>query len=270
MCGRYSLTIRKKEMLRRFEAADDGSVPDAPRFNLAPSQPAAVVAPAAAGGRVLTAVRWGLEAVFRTSEPARMIINARAETLMQKPFFRPLLDAGRCLVPADGFYEWQAPAGGRDRKQPWRFVLRDCAPFAFAGLRREGPGGPSFAILTTRPNALVAPVHDRMPVILRPEDEAAWLDPARPFRALPAGWLDPPDPAAMEAYAVSTAVNRAGYDGPECAEPARTNMGEWGTGELGLWDRSPDSPRASRPPSPVSPDPQRPSTPSPPLGDPDP
>lgn len=239
MCGRYSLTIRKKQILQRFDAADDGSVDDAPRFNIAPARPAAVIA--ARNGPVLTAALWGLDMTFRTSETGRSIINARAETLAQKPFFRPLLDSGRCLVPADGFYEWKAPPGSRGRKQPWRFVLRDRAPFALAGLVRHGPAGPAFAILTTRPNPLVAPVHDRMPVILRPDDEAAWLDPSRPFADLPATVFEPFDAAGMDAYPVSAAVNRAGFDGPECVEPQKETTSS-AAEELPLWGALPHPP----------------------------
>ncbi len=222
MCGRYSLTISKKDILARF-GAQDACGELKPRFNLAPSQPAPAVAPAP-GGRVLMLMRWGLLPPWAPSPAERGQINARCETVAEKPAFRRLVDRNRCLVPADGFYEWRRESGGRSGV-PVRFVLRSREPFAFAGLwsefRDPAGGDPlrTFTILTTRPNALVAAVHDRMPVILPPEMEAAWTDPERPLSSLPATWRDPRASEEMEAYEVSKAVNDIRHDTPDCLQP---------------------------------------------------
>lgn len=150
------------------------------------------------------------------------MINARAETLREKPAFRRLFERKRCMIPADGFYEWKQMARG---KQPMRITMRDGEPFAFAGLfdTWTAPDGHKLhtcTIITTRPNELVADIHDRMPVILRPEHESAWLDRDR----FDAEWLQsllvPYDPQAMKAYPVSAMVGNPKNDRPECLEEA--------------------------------------------------
>ncbi len=213
MCGRYSLAIRKKDIVDRFEVVEAGpEIP--PRYNIAPTQPARLVV-SSAGGRRLAEAKWGLPAPW--DRTGRGLINARAETLPEKALFRRLLDSGRCAVPADGFYEWQA-AGGR--KRPWHFSLSDGALFAFAALWDEtADAGPSFLILTTTPNPLVAPVHNRMPVILRPEQESRWLDPGTPFAALDPAWRIPFPADAMRASEVGRAVNDVRIDSPACLAP---------------------------------------------------
>jgi putative SOS response-associated peptidase YedK len=148
------------------------------------------------------------------------MINARAEGIAGKPAFRTALKWRRCLVPADGFYEWQASAG---RKVPWHITLKDGQPFAFAGLWErwgKAPGGSwveSCAIVTTSANQLLRPLHDRMPVILAPDDHAAWLgeDRVRDITEL----LRPYPSEAMRAYRVSTVVNSVRNDRPKCIEP---------------------------------------------------
>jgi putative SOS response-associated peptidase YedK len=169
------------------------------------------------GDRVIQLLRWGL-VPFWAKDPSigSQMINARAETLAEKPAFRNALKKRRCLVLADGFYEWKkAPTG----KIPMRITLASGEPFAFAGLWEnwDTPDGDvlrTFTIVTTTPNALLEPIHNRMPVILRPEHEPLWMDNA----ADPAAWLDVlrPYPAElMTAYPVSKRVNFVGNDDPE-------------------------------------------------------
>ncbi|MGQ0664409.1 MAG: SOS response-associated peptidase [Pseudomonadota bacterium] len=223
MCGRYSLTtpVEALRTLFRFE----GPGPNLPpRWNIAPTQSAPVVA-AADGGRALRAMRWGLVPAWAkdASIGARMI-NARAETVADKPAFRAAFKARRCLVPADGFYEWQT-VGAPKTKQPGLFRLQDEGPFAFAGLWERWRGGPepleTFAILTTAANQIMASFHDRMPIVLAPADHAAWLDPgfdARPLlKAPPSSWFS--------ATRVSTFVNNVRNDDARCFAPAAPEAG---------------------------------------------
>jgi putative SOS response-associated peptidase YedK len=190
----------------------------APRYNIAPTQPVAAVRQAA-DERELRMVRWGLVPGW-ASDPAlgARMINARAETVSEKPAFRSAFKRRRCLVLADGFYEWQATS--TRQKQPHYFALHDRRPFAFAGLWEywEGAEGAfeSCTIITTDANDLVRPTHNRMPVILQPADYDLWLDPAMqqagPLEAL----LRPAAASAMMAYPVSRAVNNPRNDSPEC------------------------------------------------------
>lgn len=225
MCGRYSLAIRKKELLRRWPAEDRADVA-LPRYNIAPGQRVPVIRRDAAGTHECAALQWGLVPAW--SPPggeAPRPINARSETLRDRPFFRELLDRRRCLVPADSFFEWRA---GRDQpgRGPLRFLLAGRRPFALAGLWdcRLDPAGhtalETFVILTVAANECVRPVHDRMPVILQPFDEEAWLDPRRPFDEGPATLLRPYPAEDMEAYAVSALVNSPEADEPACIAPA--------------------------------------------------
>lgn len=214
MCGRYSLTIQKAPVVRRFKVS--GATPDlVPRFNIAPTQTAPLVVPAS-GSRRMVFGRWGMPAPWATV--GRGLINARAETLADKAFFRRLLNRGRCAVPADGFYEWQAVEG---RKQPWHISRTDREPFAFAGLWDDSADhGPVFLILTTRPNSVVAPIHSRMPVILRADLESGWLDPDRPFDSLDPAWSVPSPAEDLSARRVGPAVNSVRNDSAAClADP---------------------------------------------------
>ena len=221
MCGRYTETAAFEELARRFgievEEADNEEMIS--RYNVAPSQPVPIVIARDGQRRLLTA-RWGLRP-FWARNGGHAPINARAETVATSAMFSDALRRTRCLVPADGFYEWQA-VPGQKRKQPWYLRLRDGGLFAFAGLYtppRAGEGQrATCAIVTTTPNELAAPIHDRMPVILDPDVEAAWLDPRRVetaallplLRALPA--------ERMEAYRVSSLVSSSQNDGPALVE----------------------------------------------------
>ena len=176
MCGRY-VVAGQQELSERFQLRQ---IPLhlMPTFNAAPSQELPVVVEETDGERELRLLRWGLVPRWRkpgqTNAPTP--INARSETVLEKPMFRGLVKGHRCLVPASGFYEWQRQNG----KQPFYIGLRDESLFAFAGLYDDPPSDDepgSFTIITTEANALVAPLHDRMPVILRRDDEATWLDP---------------------------------------------------------------------------------------------
>ena len=220
MCGRYTLTEISEHLQVRFGFEDSGIVLE-PRYNIAPTQ-IAPVAIERGGSRVLELMRWGLVPSWAKDESIGVkTINARAETIAEKPSFKRAYASRRCLVPADGFYEWRKGPG--NQKIPVRFVLKDRGPFAFAGLweckRGESGSLYTFTIITTQANELVQPVHNRMPVILQPGDEKTWLDPRTSPGALPA-LLAPYPASGMEAYDVSTLVNAPANDSPACIEPA--------------------------------------------------
>jgi putative SOS response-associated peptidase YedK len=221
MCGRFTLTDPDQDLVVQFNLP---SIPDLqPRYNIAPTQPVAAVRLAAADAvRELVFLRWGLVPSWAKDAAigARMI-NARSETVAEKPAFRAAFRRRRCLVLADGFYEWQKQNGS---KQPFFIHLSNKRPFAFAGLWEtwEGKDGSlisSCTLLTTGPNELIRPLHNRMPVILHPGDYDLWLDPGvgepGPLLAL----LKPYPSEDMEAYPVSRWVNSPSNDGPRCVEP---------------------------------------------------
>ena len=215
MCGRY-VVQGHVEFSERFQARTLHLPEFGDRFNAAPSQGLPVVVPTGDGEREVRLLRWGLVPRWRRpgSAAAPAPINARAETLLEKPMFRPLVGKRRCLVPATGFYEWRREGG---RKQPYFIHLKDGALFGFAGLYDEAPDGEgegSFTVITTRPNELVAPLHDRMPAILRPEDEGEWLDPAVTDPGI-VSLLGPYPAEEMAADEVSTAVNDTRNEGAE-------------------------------------------------------
>ncbi len=212
MCGRYSLTspVESIRALFEFEALPNLAA----RYNIAPTQDAPVVRRAAGGGREFVAMRWGLVPSW-ANEISRgaPLINARAETVAEKPAFRGAYRQRRCLVPVDGFYEWRKEDDGT--KQAFRIAMADDAPFAFAGIWEswgEADTLESFAIITTDANHTLAPVHHRMPVILAPQDYDAWL--TAPNAAL----LRPYD-GELRAYAISSNVNRVVNDDPSLWEP---------------------------------------------------
>jgi putative SOS response-associated peptidase YedK len=237
MCGRYTLTSHE-QIVEDLEASLDVEVAAdpwwKPRFNVAPTQPAPVVVPRDAraernaegnAGRKIELMRWGLVPHWALpgGKKPPLMINARLESLTAKQMFREALAEKRCLVPMDGFFEWVR--GGGDRKaQPFYFHPRGRGLGAFAGLwarSRDARGDElhSFTIITTRANPLVRSIHDRMPIVLAPADYAAWLDPsvdADTARAL----LGHPEGDDWVSEAVSTWVNKADHDDPQCIAPA--------------------------------------------------
>ncbi|KAB2968030.1 MAG: SOS response-associated peptidase [Thermoanaerobaculia bacterium] len=224
MCGRYFLTTPGAVLAESFALESAPELP--PRWNIAPTQNVPIVrAPAAVRGgpaRELAMVRWGL-VPFWAKEAAigNRLINARAESLGEKPAFRDSFRKRRCLIPADGFYEWKKEGAG---KQPWLLRLRGGGVLAFAGLwsRWQDPAGgaplESCAIVTTTPNELAATVHDRMPVVLPFDRHGTWLDPEAAAPAL-AALLRPFPAEEMEAFPVSKLVNSPAHDEPGCIVP---------------------------------------------------
>jgi putative SOS response-associated peptidase YedK len=219
MCGRYRLSRRKQEIEDYFEAESD--VAWEPRYNIAPTQPVAIIRQNAKR-REFSLARWGL--IPRWAKDASIgqsTINARAESVLEKPSFAEAFRQQRCLIPADGFYEWQR--AGKS-KQPFHFGMSDGSMFAFAGLWDEwtDPGGhaiESCSILTITANALMSEVHHRMPVILARDTYTAWLDPAVRDTEYLAALLKPFNPALMKCNPVSDRVNAVANDDAECAAP---------------------------------------------------
>ena len=218
MCGRFTLS-NPRQLALRFDLAALAEQPA--RFNVAPTQPVPCVVVHAAG-RQLEMLRWGLVPAWaRDLSVGNRMINARAESLESKPAFRDALRGRRCLVLADGFFEWKKD--GRARR-PFHIRLRTREPFAFAGLWDEwrAPNGQvvrSCTIVTTDANALIEPLHDRMPVILLPEAESLWLDPTVGDLADLVDVLKSYPSHLMETLEVSPTVNSPAHEGPECLEP---------------------------------------------------
>jgi putative SOS response-associated peptidase YedK len=219
MCGRYSFTTPIEAVRRLFGVAGGGNL--APRYNVAPTQAAAVVRldEKTPPGRILDHLTWGLVPSWaKDASMAARMINARAETVAEKPAFRNAFRRRRCLVPADGFYEWRLEGGA---KQPYHIGFADRRPFAFAGLwehwmGKDGSEILSFSIVTTDANELLRPLHHRMPVILEPEGHARWLDPAT---EAPVELLHPYRGDGLGFHAVSRHVNNVRNDDPECIAP---------------------------------------------------
>jgi putative SOS response-associated peptidase YedK len=204
MCGRFSLTANEAELNLRFELAG-GAAPYVPRYNGAPTQMLAVIT--SENPHKLSYHRWGLIPPWaKDISIGNKMINARAETITEKASFRTALFSKRCLVPADGFYEWQQ----NDSKQPFRIFVKDNPIFSMAGLweRWKSPEGniiESFNIITTEANSFMKPIHNRMPVILKEEDEKTWLGSMDSTEIL--SLLKPYSSEEMNAYPVSKLVN---------------------------------------------------------------
>lgn len=223
MCGRYTLTSSGDELALLFDLSEIPSLP--PRYNMAPTQEAAVVRVTAPGApRHLDLLRWGL-VPYWADDPkiGNRMINARSEGVADKPAYRSSFRKQRCLIPTDGFYEWKKEG---KLKQPYHIRRKDRRPFAFAGLwsrwrPKEGGAEPldTFTILTTDSNELIRPLHDRMPVILDSASFDLWLDPAVDDRARLLELLVPYDGSVMETVPVSRTVNSPAYDGPDCIAP---------------------------------------------------
>lgn len=225
MCGRYSITQPVEAIQRVFCVSERPNLP--PRYNVAPTQDVPAVRRGEDGERHLALLRWGLIPFWAddASIGSRMI-NARAESAAQKNAFRTAFRRRRCLIVADGFYEWQKPATKGGRKQPYRVTLTDGGLFAFAGLWeswREPASGEtveSCAILTTDANEDLAQIHERMPVILDPAGYDTWLDPdTDPADAQ--ALLSPYPAERLTAYPVPTRVNAVANDDPGVIEPLR-------------------------------------------------
>lgn len=217
MCGRYSLA---RESVEVTVGAEHVRRRAKPRYNIAPSQRAPVIR-RNAQGLAIDELRWGLIPEWSRDDTIGFsLINARAETLAEKPAFRGAFRSRRCLVLADGFYEWQAL--GRS-KQPWRFIRGDGDLLLFAGLweywQPTGLATPmeSFTVVTTPPNAVVAPIHDRMPACLNPETAALWLDASTAPEMLHAILKSSPE-TGWTRYRVNPVVGQARHEGPECIE----------------------------------------------------
>lgn len=208
MCGRYAFFQEHEELARllgRFEP-----VAWEPRYNFAPSQLGLVALPD--GAIRLALMPWGFQPAWATK--GGKMINARWESAAEKPYFRSAWKSRRCAVPASGWFEWKEQGGG---KQPYFCRPRDHGPMLFAGLWEEGADGPGYAILTKDAEPALSEVHDRMPVILGPEEAAVWLDASTPPEVLPSlarEWAD-----GLEYYPVDRRVGRPGFDVPEAVAP---------------------------------------------------
>lgn len=220
MCGRFTLAAKPTALATLFELDDILEL--APRYNIAPTQPVAAVRLAPhTTKREFTYLTWGLIPSWaKDIKMGSRMINARSETVAEKPAFRAAYKRRRCLIPADGFYEWQKLDG---RKQPQFITMNDRKPFAIAGLWEhwesvEGSVIQSCTLLTTTPNAVVEPLHNRMPVILHPEDYNEWLYPDTDPGLL-RHLLRPYPAEKMMAYPVSTYVNSPANDTPVCIQP---------------------------------------------------
>lgn len=227
MCGRFSQFKEFYEIKLRFNLDElvtgwDDLTFHKPRYNIPPSYIVPVVV--RDGSKHLRLMSWGLVPSWAKDQSiGQKMINARAETVAQKPSFKRLLFTRRCILPATGFYEW---AKDGKWKVPMHFRMKHGGLFGFAGLwdRWKSPDGlgrdfASFTIITTTPNELLATVHHRMPVILRPENEDYWLDPGLKDQAELLSMLQPYPAEEMEGYEVSRVVNSPANDGPECVAP---------------------------------------------------
>lgn len=218
MCGRFALTLPHDAMARLFEAVTANDLPPVPQFNICPTQQIHVVT-AADDARRLGAMRWGfLPHWYKTPSDGPLLINARAETLAEKPAFRAAARARRCLVPADGFYEWTKDA--QDARLPWYIRRRDEAPLVMAGLWQDWGDDAaritSCAIVTTAASADIAPLHHRMPLILDPEDWPLWLGEAGHGAAT---LMRPGPEGRLEAWRVDPAVNSNRAEGEALRQP---------------------------------------------------
>jgi putative SOS response-associated peptidase YedK len=226
MCGRFSLFVPRSKLEDRFEIEIPEEMP--PRYNIAPKN--RVLAVRNDQPDTSDRLQWGfiphwVDDPDEYSQP----INARAETVDEKPFFRDAFENRRCLILADGFYEW---AGDRGSKEPYRIERVDSEPFAFAGLweswESNGDSIRTCSILTTEPNNTVAPIHDRMPVLLEPQEEQQWLedDDGGSLKQL----LDPYPDDDLTAYRISTAINNPDNENPGVVEPVddpQSGLGEF-------------------------------------------
>jgi putative SOS response-associated peptidase YedK len=226
MCGRFVQYSDPEIYASRFDL--DNLCEARPRYNIAPTQSALAIRQNETGGRELIPLRWGLVPAWSNGPDSRYsMINARAETVHAKPAYRNAFKHRRCLIPTEGFYEWQGTRGG---KQPYLIRRLDRGPFVMAGLWeswRDGKGEvlDSCTIIVTDANAVIRPIHDRMPVILATEDFSAWLNPQYKDTVRLNRLLRPAAPDDWVLVPVSKQVNSARNDGPELLEPLGLNTG---------------------------------------------
>ncbi|MCM3653380.1 SOS response-associated peptidase [Metabacillus litoralis] len=221
MCGRFTLTITFEELVKRYAIEDQGTPFHRPRYNVAPMQQVPAIINDGSKNR-LGELRWGLVPSWAKDDKfAGKTINARGETLLEKPSFKNLVYRKRCIIPADSFFEWINVEG---QKRPIRFLKKDNSIFSMAGLYdtwinpTNGAKMNTCTIITTTPNKLVSHVHDRMPVILKKEDEQKWLKRNEVNVKELLRLLMPFPTEEMLAYPVSTLVGNVKNEGPECIE----------------------------------------------------
>ena len=222
MCGRYRLSRRKQIIEEHFDSVS-GEEDWTPRYNIAPTQPVPIIRQHPKEPvRESSLVRWGLIPSWsKDSSASAKMINARSETAATLPAFRDAMKSRRCIIPADGFYEWQKKGKA---KQPYCFEVNEGSLFAFAGIwdRWKDPSGQwvkSCSILTTTANAVTSAVHDRMPVILDPDSYDLWLDPGMRNVNVASELLKPYDARSMRCYPVATRVNHVANDDEGCSAP---------------------------------------------------
>jgi putative SOS response-associated peptidase YedK len=219
MCGRYLITSSSEAIRALFRFREEPDFP--PRYNIAPTQPVPIVH-LDNGVRSLALVRWGfIPAWVKDPHTFSLLINARGESIGEKPAFRNAMRRRRCLLPADGFYEWKSETG---RRRPFCVRPRDGRPVGFAGLWETwmGPNGEELdtaCIVTTAANRLLAPIHDRMPAVIAPGAFDLWLDCAKVDAETAAALIAPAPESLFEAYEISTAVNRTANDSPAIIAP---------------------------------------------------
>ncbi len=219
MCGRFTLTLDPSQLQDLFGLTGTPPPAWAPRYNIAPTQPVAAIILNENSQRELTHFQWGLIPSW-SKDPAIGMINARAETIREKPAFRAALKRRRCLIPANGFYEWQKT--GKE-KTPMYITLKDGSPFAIAGVWEQWRSPQedvirSCTLITTTPNSFMEKIHDRMPAILDPKDYARWLAPGELPEMDLQHLLSPYPASKMKAVEVSRTVNSPKFDSAECIE----------------------------------------------------
>ncbi|HEX8266380.1 MAG TPA: SOS response-associated peptidase [Pyrinomonadaceae bacterium] len=222
MCGRFTNKAEREQIEKEFKLTVDNSVTGKPRFNIAPSQMIDAVLNRESE-TILTELKWGfIPSWAKDTSSVKALINARAETLAEKPSFRDAFRKRRCIIPASGFYEWQKARGG---KQPYYFFLKEKPVFGFAGLfenridKETGEILETCTIITTEANEVLKPVHDRMPVILKADDYELWLDEKIKDEAALGKLLVPYPADKMSSHAVSKSINIPDLDSAELITP---------------------------------------------------
>ncbi|MFF2484493.1 SOS response-associated peptidase [Paenibacillus sp. NPDC058071] len=242
MCGRYTITVSLEELMIRYMIGAVSVPYHRPKYNVAPGQMILAVVNDGKQNR-LGELKWGLIPPWADNpKVGYSMLNARSETASTKPAFKTPLQRKRCLIPADGFYEWKNESGNQ-KKQPMRIVRKDRSLFSMAGLYEtwiaaDGTTVSSCTIMTTGANSLMEPIHDRMPVILHPEDEALWLDRRVQEPQALIQLFSPYASDELEAYPVTAAVGNVRYDEPDCINPIELptkDPVEGNGGQMELW-----------------------------------